>query len=60
MQSAQPVYSGDGGHGMLFKKLDGTLYLTIHTPNQTPNERPIFVEMEERDGTLAPTGQIIK
>ncbi len=32
---------------MLFRKWDGQLVLTVHTPNQTPDERPIFIEVEE-------------
>lgn len=41
----EPVFARDGGHGMVFQKPDGTLWLTIHTPNQTPNERPIFLPL---------------
>ena len=43
---------GDSGHGMIFRKLDGELCLTVHTPNKTPNERPIFVKVVEKDGVL--------
>ena len=39
-----PIITNDGGHGMIFKT-DDKLYLTIHTPNQTLAERPIFKEM---------------
>lgn len=46
-QQEAPVYSGDGGHGMIFRGLDGQVRLTIHTPNQTPNERPIFLPVRE-------------
>ena len=38
---------------MLFATLDGKLMLTLHSPNETPLERPAFYEMEERDGKLA-------
>ncbi len=49
---AEPIYDKDGGHGMLFHKKDGNLWLTIHTPNETGKERPIFLEIEdeEKDG----------
>lgn len=45
----------DGGHGMIFRDSDGTMYLSIHSPNsQTPSrvERPIFVRITEKHGTL--------
>jgi GH43 family beta-xylosidase len=43
---------GDSGHGMIFRKQDGELCLTVHTPNKTPHERPIFVKVIEKDGVL--------
>ena len=43
----QPLFSADGGHGMVFRAKSGELYLTIHTPNKTPNERPIFLKLAE-------------
>ncbi len=42
-----PLFSADGGHGMVFSDKSGQLYLTIHTPNKTPNERPIFLKLNE-------------
>jgi arabinan endo-1,5-alpha-L-arabinosidase len=48
----QPLYRQDGGHGMIFRTFDDRLMLTIHTPNKTPNERPIFLPIEEADGKL--------
>jgi hypothetical protein len=51
-QSGEPLYAADGGHGMVFRALSGRLYLTVHTPNKTPHERPVFVEVAEKDGTL--------
>jgi arabinan endo-1,5-alpha-L-arabinosidase len=47
------LYQSDGGHGMIFTTFDDKLMLTIHTPNRTPEERPIFLEIEEKDGQLA-------
>ena len=41
-----PLVTDDGGHGMVFRK-DGRLYLTFHSPNQTSNERPRFVELAD-------------
>ena len=43
MQDEEPVWGADGGHGMLFRAFDGRLFMTFHQPNQTPNERAVFV-----------------
>lgn len=51
-QDDVPLFSKDGGHGMLFYTFDNRLMLTIHMPNQTPDERPVFFELEEIDGKL--------
>jgi arabinan endo-1,5-alpha-L-arabinosidase len=52
-QDAAPLYCADGGHGMLFRTFEGRLMLTVHRPNSTPNERPIFVPVVENDGHLS-------
>lgn len=57
-QQEQPLFGKDGGHGMLFRTFDGRLTLTIHQPNSTPHERPIFLPMREHDGTLAVDGSV--
>jgi beta-xylosidase len=49
---AMPLYSQNGGHGMLFTAFDGRLVLALHTPNNTPNERAIFLNVEEKNGKL--------
>lgn len=45
----------DGGHGMIFTALNGKMYLCVHSPN-TPNgpipEAPIFIPVNEQNGTL--------
>ncbi|WP_332446811.1 glycoside hydrolase family 43 protein [Sphaerochaeta sp.] len=51
-QQQEPLITGDGGHGMIFRSFEGRLYLTYHSPNKTPNERPFFVELEEVEGGL--------
>ena len=51
-QVDEPLFLNDGGHGMLFQRHDGSLWLAIHTPNNTPNERPIFIEIEEVEHRL--------
>jgi arabinan endo-1,5-alpha-L-arabinosidase len=50
------LYQNDGGHGMLFRTFEGLLMLTIHTPNKTPLERPIFLKVEEENGRLRMSG----
>ncbi len=48
-QKAEPLFCGDGGHGMVFRGLDGVLRLSIHTPNSTPYERPVFLPVQETE-----------
>lgn len=48
----EPLFAEDGGHGMVFKTLDGKIMLTIHKPNKTMYERPVFIELEETNGKL--------
>ena len=52
VQPEQPMFSADGGHGMIFKSREGILYLAIHSPNPTPFERPVFLEIEEKGNIL--------
>lgn len=33
LQKGEPLYAGDGGHGMIFDDRDGKRYLVLHTPN---------------------------
>jgi hypothetical protein len=49
---AEPLFMDDGGHGMIFRGLDGQMYLTLHSPNETPKERPCFHPITERNGRL--------
>lgn len=46
------MYENDGGHGMIFRGLDGKLYLTLHSPNESLLERPHFYELDEGNRTL--------
>lgn len=48
----EPIWAEDGGHGMIFKTFEGQLILTFHSPNQSPDERAVFVNIEEKDGEL--------
>ena len=47
-----PLMSSDSGHGMLFHTREGRLTLSLHTPNDTPNERPAFFPVREENGRL--------
>jgi len=38
----EPLFRGDGGHGMLFRTREGRTLLALHTPNQHLLERPCF------------------
>lgn len=51
-QDDETLFPEDGGHGMLFRSLDGKLMLAMHTPNNQPDERAVFIEVEENGGTL--------
>jgi beta-xylosidase len=52
IQQPEPLWSRDGGHGMLFRAFDGRLFLTLHQPNNTPHERAIFREVEEQGDSI--------
>ena len=45
----------DGGHGMIFKDLDGRLFLCLHSPNSPCvecRERTVLIPVCEKNGTL--------
>lgn len=46
-QVDKPLWEKDGGHGMIFQTLEGQLMMTFHSPNRTPDERPVFMAIEE-------------
>jgi len=52
LQSPQPIYGKDGGHGMLFRDFNGRLWLTLHHPNDSPNERPTWLEVVEGEAGI--------
>lgn len=51
--SPQLLFEKDGGHGMLFRTLQGQLRLALHRPNETPLERPCFLPVTEKNGRLS-------
>jgi beta-xylosidase len=52
IQGSEPIWAANGGHGMVFRTFDGRLFMSLHTPNETPNERAVFVPLVETDGSL--------
>ncbi|MBN1631191.1 MAG: family 43 glycosylhydrolase, partial [Thermoleophilia bacterium] len=48
----EPLFAGDGGHGMVFASKEGRLLLAVHAPNQSPRERPLLVELVEENDRL--------
>ncbi|MFC0215621.1 glycoside hydrolase family 43 protein [Paenibacillus chartarius] len=57
VQEPEALFRSDGGHGMIFRTFEGKLMLTIHTPNKTPLERPIFLELRADEGKLSVAGK---
>ncbi len=47
-----PLFSSDGGHGMIFKDNDGQLCFIMHKPNTWPDERPVISHLREENHTL--------
>lgn len=41
------LFGKDGGHGMIFRNLQGEWMLTCHTPNKSPEERAVFIPLKE-------------
>lgn len=48
----KPLFSKDGGHGMVFRALDGKIYLSLHAPNGGGLERAHFIELEDTGDDL--------
>lgn len=48
----EPLFKNDGGHGMIFRTLDNQLMLSIHSPNRRPEERALFLPLEETHDSL--------
>jgi len=48
----KPLITENGGHGMLFQTFEGKLFLTIHKPSISPDERLTFFEVRERKDSL--------
>ncbi len=48
----KPLFEENGGHGMIFQAFDGKKYLILHSPNENPYERPVLLEIAEKNGKL--------
>ncbi len=46
----EPLYDFDGGHGMIFRDLQGTCRLVLHYPNTFKKEHPVFIPLLYQDG----------
>lgn len=44
------MYARDGGHGMIFRDLEGTYHLVLHSPNTFGKERPLFIPLKYEEG----------
>lgn len=51
-QQDTPLFSKDGGHGMIFRSFDGKLYITFHGPNDWGHEKAHIYEIEDTGDTL--------
>ena len=51
-QQERPLFTGDGGHGMIFRTFDGRLMLSLHKPNNDPDERAGFYELKDTGDSL--------
>lgn len=49
----EPLFAGDGGHGMMFRTFEGRLELVLHQPNSGGRERTRFFEVAEEGERLA-------
>lgn len=50
-QQDEPLYTEDGGHGMLFTTFEGQLMMVLHSPNNRDAQPRIF-DMEDTGETL--------
>lgn len=53
LHKEKPLFSEDGGHGMIFMDKYSNLKFIIHQPNSHPLERPVIMSLKEIGGTLS-------
>lgn len=46
------LFEKNGGHGMIFRTNENDLKLVLHSPNKTPEERPVIFDLTEKNDTL--------
>ena len=49
----EPIFTDDGGHGMIFEDLNGNLKLTLHRPNISLKEHPEFFDLVDTGDRLS-------
>ncbi len=47
IQAETPLYDVNGGHGIIFEALDGTLKVSFHAPNTSPYEKTIIYNLDD-------------
>ena len=52
-QHDRPLFAENGGHGMIFRSLDGRLLCAFHQPNSGERERLKLIELIDNGDTLA-------
>lgn len=52
-QQDRPLFAENGGHGMIFRSLDGRLLCAFHQPNSGERERLKLIELIDNGDTLA-------
>lgn len=52
VQEKEFLFGRNGGHGMIFTAFDGNKYLSLHSPNETFQEKPCFFKVVEKNGLL--------
>jgi GH43 family beta-xylosidase len=55
----EPIYTKDGGHGMLFRAFDGRLLMSLHQPNGGGKERLHLFEITDTGETLQVAGEVV-
>ncbi len=51
-QIDQPLFTSDGGHGMVFRTFEGRLMLALHQPNSGGRERARFIKLQDTGDLL--------
>lgn len=51
-QNPTPLFSNDGGHGMIFKTFNDVLVIALHQPNRSPEERLNLYRLKDTGNSL--------